>query len=219
MLVSADGSVLGGTVGGGAMESRVCEAARQSMVDGKSVIAKYQLADPKSGDPGVCGGEIEVFVEPLLTTPTILVIGAGHVGRALTHLANWSGFRVLVTDDRPEYCTPEACPGASEYFTGSIIEVLQRLPITQLTYVALVTRSYPIDVDILPVLLKSPAAYIGVIGSKRRWLTAAKALREHGISDDDIARVRAPIGIEIGAETPEEIAISIMAEITRLRRQ
>jgi xanthine dehydrogenase accessory factor len=218
MLVGADGGLLAGTIGGGEMESRVVKLAVESITDGQSRITSYQLADPASGDPGVCGGTVEVFIEPLLPSPTLVVIGAGHVGRALTHLAKWLGFRVVVTDDRVGACTPEHCPGADVYLPGSLAEQLANVSITPHTYVALVTRGYPIDVNALPVLLNSPAAYIGVMGSERRWLTAVKALQEKGVSDALLARVRAPIGLELNAETPEEIAVSIMAQIIALRR-
>ena len=218
MLVGADGAMLAGTVGGGEMESRVIEQAKLSISDGKARLQSYQLANPQAGDPGVCGGEVEVFIEPLLTSPTLIIFGAGHVGRALTHLAKWSGFHVIVADDRAELCNPTACPGADEYLPGSIRETIGKLSLNPQTYVAMVTRGYPLDVEMLPQLLKTPAHYIGVIGSQRRWLTAAKALREKGIGEADLARIHAPIGLEINAETPEEIAISIMAEIIQARR-
>jgi xanthine dehydrogenase accessory factor len=218
MLVSADGAILGGTVGGGEMESRAIALAQQAIADGRPRTATYHLADLARGDPGVCGGTVEVFIEPLLPAPTLLVVGAGHIGRALVHLAKWCGFRVAISDDRAELCTPEQCPGADVYLPGPLSEQLDKLPLTAQTFVALVTRGYPIDVTVLPRLLQSPAAYIGVIGSQRRWTIAAQALREQGIREEALQRVRAPIGIEIQAETPEEIAISIMAEIILLRR-
>ena len=218
MLVSQDGGVVSGTIGGGAMESRVCEIAQSLIVSGKASTVKYQLSDPKSGDPGVCGGEVEVFIDPLLPTPILLIIGAGHVGRALTHLAKWSGFHVVVTDDRADLCSPKQCPEADDYICESITVALQRVPLTAQTYVALVTRGYPIDVEILPFLIQSPVRYIGVIGSRRRWVTTSKALLDRGISEADIARIHAPIGIEIAAETPEEIAVSIMAEVIGVYR-
>jgi len=218
MLVSADGAILGGTVGGGEMESRAIALARQAIADGRPCTATYHLADLARGDPGVCGGTVEVFIEPLLPAPALLIVGAGHVGRALAHLAKWCGFRVVVSDDRAELCTPEQCPGADVYMPGPLSEQLDRLPLTPHTFVALVTRGYPIDVAALPRLLESPVAYIGVIGSQRRWAIAAQVLRERGIGEEALRRVRAPIGIEIQAETPEEIAISIMAEIISLRR-
>lgn len=218
MLVSDAGAILAGTIGGGEMESRAIELALQCIADAQPRSASYQLADPTSGDPGVCGGTVEMFIEPLLTTPTLVIAGAGHVGRALAHAAKWCGFRVVVTDDRAELCTPELIPDADAFLSGPLREQLAQVDITPQTYIALVTRGFPIDVNVLPALLQSPAAYIGVIGSKRRWLMAANALREQGISDDQLKRVHSPIGLELNAETPEEIAISIMAEIIMRRR-
>ena len=217
MLVGVNGEILGGTIGGGEMESRVVALAQEAIRAGKARTASYQLADPKSGDPGVCGGTVEAFVEPLLPSPTLVIVGAGHVGRALVHLAKWCGMRVVVTDDRAELCTPEQCPGADDYLPGPLGDQLDKLQLTPQTYVALVTRGYPIDVNALPALLNSTAAYIGVMGSQRRWLTAVNVLRDKGVSDEALARVRAPIGLELNAETPEEIAVSIMAEIIMLR--
>jgi xanthine dehydrogenase accessory factor len=218
MLVGANGAIASGTVGGGAMESRVVEQAMLSLAEGQARLVKYQLANPAEGDPGVCGGEVEIFIEPLLASQTLLIFGAGHVGRALVHLAKWSGFHVVVVDDRQDLCNETACPGADQYLPLSAREAVGQVAISANTYIALVTRSYPLDVEVLPLLIKSPARYIGVIGSQRRWLTAVKALRDIGMNGDDIARVHAPIGIEIGAETPEEIAVSIMAEIIRIKR-
>ncbi len=217
MLVGAGGELLAGTIGGGEMESRVIKLAQQAIADGQAVTTSYQLADPKQGDPGVCGGTVELFIEPLLTSPTLVIIGAGHVGRALAHLAKFCGFRVAITDDRTELCTPEHFPGADVYLPGSLTEQLAKLKLTPQTYVALVTRGFPIDVNALPMLLESTAAYVGVMGSQRRWLTAAQALREKGVSESALQRVHAPIGLELNAETPEEIAVSIMAEIIMLR--
>jgi xanthine dehydrogenase accessory factor len=218
MLVGANGELLAGTIGGGEMESRALQLARDAIHDGKPRNVSYQLTDPASGDPGVCGGTVEVFIEPLLMQPTLLVIGAGHVGRALVHLAKWSGFRVVLADDRAELVTPALAPNADVYLAGALREQLSKIEFTPQTYVALVTRGYPIDVNLLPMLLQSPMPYIGVIGSKRRWLTAKQALIERGVNESDLARVHAPIGIELNAETPEEIAVSIMAEIISIRR-
>jgi xanthine dehydrogenase accessory factor len=217
MLVYADGRMLG-SVGGGELEARALAAARSAIAGGAPERLTYTLADPRAGDPGVCGGEVELFVEPLQTPPAVLVIGCGHVGRAVAHLAGWLGFRVLVTDDRTELCTPETTPGADAYLPGPLEEQLQKVAITASTYVVAVTRSYPLDVRALPLLLATPAPYIGVIGSRRRWLTTLRDLHAQGVTDEQLARVHAPIGIEISAETPEEIAVSILAEIIVQRR-
>lgn len=217
MLVYPNGSIVG-TVGGGELENRVIAEARQAILDGRSRVLEYDLSDPARGDPGVCGGQVEVFVEPVLPKPTLVVIGAGHVGRAVVHLAKWLGFRVVVNDDRPAFCNPEATPEADEYILSAMAELPQRLEITPWTYLVLTTRGMNVDVQGLPPLLDTPAAYIGLIGSKRRWETAKKNLREQGIPDEKLNRVRSPIGLELNAETPEEIALSILAEIVMLRQ-
>jgi xanthine dehydrogenase accessory factor len=217
MLVYPDGSLIG-TVGGGELENRVIAAARQAFVDGKPVLLEYNMADPQRGDPGVCGGQVEVFVEPILPKPILVVIGAGHVGKAVASLAHWLGFRVVVNDDRPELCTPQAVPDGDEYLPVSMAELPQRLEINPWTYLVLTTRGTNVDVQGLPALLDTPAAYIGVIGSKRRWATACKEMLAAGVAQEKLRRVHSPVGLELNAETPEEIAVSILAEIIMLRQ-
>jgi len=212
MLVYPDGRIVG-TVGGGETEHRVVREALAALREGRPRLLHYRLVRPEQGDPGVCGGEMHIYVEPVHPPPTLVIVGAGHVGRALAHLAKWVGFRVIVADDRAEGCTPEAIPDADECLAVPARDLAAHLTITPHTYVALVTRGSPVDVDALPALLASPAAYVGVIGSRRRWQTTMQALRERGVSDEDLARVHAPIGLDIAAETPREIAVSIMAEI------
>jgi xanthine dehydrogenase accessory factor len=181
-------------------------------------VITIPLVDPERGDAGVCGGEMEVFVEPILPEPTVLVVGCGHVGKEVASLAKWLGFRVAVTDDRIEFCNPEWVPDADRYLPGLIPEALDGFEITDQTYVAAVTRGVKADTKALPYLLRSPAPYVGVIGSRRRWTVAVDELRELGLPDELIARAKAPIGLDIGAETPREIAVSIMAEILAQRR-
>ena len=217
MLVYPDGSIVG-TVGGGEMENRVIAAALQAIQDGQACMLEYNMVDPAGGDPGVCGGHVEVYVEPLRPRPTLVVIGAGHVGKAVAHLAKWLGFYVVINDDRPEFCRPEAIPGADEYLPGSMSDLAQRLEITSSTYLVLTTRGMDIDVAGLPVLVETPAAYIGLIGSQRRWAMAKKMMIGRGVPPEKLDRVRSPIGLELHAETPEEIAVSILAEIIMLRQ-
>lgn len=217
MLVYSDGSFIG-TVGGGEMESRVIKEALEAIRDGTPRLLQYRMSDPARGDPGVCGGQLEVYVEPLVPKPVVVVIGSGHVGKAVVHLAHWLGFYVVVNDDRAEMCTPEAVPGADEYHPTLMAELPQNFKITPWTYVILTTRGVDIDLKGLPVLLDSPAAYIGVIGSRRRWATTRKKMLEYGIPSEKLDLVRSPIGLELNAETPEEIAVSIMAEIIMLRQ-
>jgi xanthine dehydrogenase accessory factor len=216
MLVYPDGKFIG-TVGGGELENRVIKAALESVKSGTAQTLFYTMSDPTRGDPGVCGGTVEVFVEPILPPALIVVIGAGHVGKAVVHLAKWLGFRVAVSDDRAEFCDPETVPNADAYYPVPMAELANQLKVTPQTYLVVTSRGSSVDAVGLPSLLDSEASYIGVIGSKRRWLTTVKALKEKGVTDEKIAKVHSPMGLELNAETPEEIAVSIMAEILMLR--
>ena len=216
MLVFADGS-FSGTIGGGEMEGRVLQAAAEVLQQRTPRLVSYALHNPSAGDPGVCGGEVEIFMDPLTARPTLLVVGAGHVGRALVHLGGWLGFRVVLADDRAEQCTPEATPGADEYICAPMAALPQRLRFDADTWVVMPTRGMPVDVEGLPHLLDKPCAYLGVIGSRRRWLTARRALEARGTPPEKLDRVRSPMGLELNAETPEEIALSILGEIVMLR--
>ena len=216
MLVRPDGSIIG-TIGGGQMEGQVITDALDALDKGKARIAHYELVDPASGDPGVCGGQLDIFLEPIVSEATLLVIGCGHVGKSLAQLAHWLGWRVAVSDDREEFCNPENIPEADIYLPMHPARIADEFQITDQTYIAAVTRSVPLDVEFVPTLLDTPAAYIGVMGSKRRWITTVKQMVEQGLDEKKLARVHAPLGLELNAETPEEIAVSIMAEIISLR--
>lgn len=216
MLVYEDGSFTG-TVGGGEVEARVIREAVDALRDGKPRLLSYDMIDPQQGDPGVCGGQLEVFVEPILARPVLLIIGGGHVGKAVAHLARWIGFRVIVSDDRPEFCTSEANPDADQLLPVKMGELTSRMKITSQTYIVLTTRGVNVDIEGLPALLDSKAAYIGVIGSRRRWALTRKTLIEAGVSEDRLNEVHSPIGLELNAETPEEIAVSILAEVLMVR--
>ncbi len=217
MLVYPDEHIEG-TVGGGEVESRVIDEALKALADGKTRRLCYNMVDPQKGDPGICGGQVEVFVEPVLPRPEIVIIGGGHVGKQLAHLAHWLGFRVAVSDDRPEFCTREANPDADRFFPVAMAELPQRLKITSQTYLVLTTRGMAVDVAGLPGLLDCEAAYLGIIGSKRRWSITRKALMEAGVPEAKLAKIHSPVGLELNAESPEEIAVSIMAEIIMLRK-
>lgn len=218
MLVYENGNFTG-TVGGGELEHRVLDEAWVAITDGKPRKLNYSMTDPNQGDPGVCGGQVEIFVEPVLPAPKIIIIGGGHVGKAVAHLAKWLGFRVAVSDDRTEFCTPEMNPDADEFYPFPMQELPSHLTINRQTYIILTTRGVGTDIPGLPPLLETRAAYIGVIGSRRRWLTTVKGLKDAGVSAESIARIHAPIGLELKAETPEEIAVSILAEIIMLRNE
>ena len=218
MLVYPDGNCIG-TVGGGDLEHRVLDEAWMALGDGKPRYLHYNMADPSRGDPGVCGGQVEVFVEPILPPPLLVVIGAGHVGKAVVHLAKWLGFRVAVCVDRAEFCTPEATPGADIYHPITMDKLPEHIKIDSRTILILTTRGSSVDAVGMKPLLDSTAGYIGVIGSRRRWATTVKALKEKGVSEEKIARVHSPIGLELQAETPEEIAVSILAEVMMVKAQ
>jgi xanthine dehydrogenase accessory factor len=216
MLVGETG-LLTGSVGGGEIENRVIEEAMQSIIDGKTRRLSYNMIDPTRGDPGICGGQVEIFVEPVLAQPTILIIGGGHVGKTVAHLAKWLGYRVVVSDDRQQYCNADAVPDADAYVCCNMTDIPTKVKINPQTYMVLTTRGVAIDTPGLPALIETNAAYIGIIGSKRRWLATRKNLLDAGYPEENLDKVISPIGLELKAETPEEIAVSIMAEIMMLR--
>ena len=218
MLVYPNGSIVG-SVGGGDMELRVINAAKDALRDGKPRYLDMTLSNEGHGDPMICGGEMEIFVEPITLVPTLLVVGAGHIGAAIAQLAQQVGFRVVVLDDRPDFVTTASFPYADERLAGDLVEKICQLDITPQTYIVLVTRAHTLDAALLGAVVDKPAAYIGMLGSQRRVLTVMELLKQKGVSEAALKRVHAPIGIEIRAETPQEIAVSIMAEIIQVKRQ
>ena len=225
MLVFRDGTI-SGTVGGGEMEARVVAEAVDALADGRCRLLSYRLVDPGRGDPGVCGGDVQIFVEPHMPEPTVIVMGYGHVGRAVAQLAGWLGFRVIASDDRSlADADPPDEPGGEvsgavpdELVIGTVDDLLAGRVLDADTSVVLVTRNVDVDAAALPALLATDAGYIGVMGSQRRWATTRSRLEAEGADPAALDRVHAPIGIEVGAETPEEIALSIMAEVVAHRR-
>lgn len=211
MLVFADGR-FEGTIGGGEMESRVIEAALDSLSSGQPQLLSYQFSDPERGDPGVCGGQMEVYVEPVMPPEKVVVYGAGHVGRKVAELAHWLGLQVALLDDRAEMIDEvKGMDVASHLVVPG--ELARQAAIHARTAVLFTTRNVEVDAVSLPEVLKSEAAYIGVIGSRRRWQTAVKKMLKAGVDAAALARVVSPMGLEIEAETPEEIAVSILAEV------
>src|SRR5512143_281000 len=154
MLVYPDGKFIG-SVGGGDLEHRVLDEAWIAMGDGESRLITYHMSDPSRGDPGVCGGTVEVFVEPILPPALIVVIGAGHVGKAVVHLAKWPGLRVAVWDDRAEFCDPETVPNADAYYPVPMAELVNQLKVTPQTYLVITSRGSSVDAQGLPSLLDS----------------------------------------------------------------
>jgi len=212
MVVHADGSIVG-TIGGGKVEVAIRTDALAALEHNESGLRHYTLRDPQHGDPGVCGGTMTVYLETYMTPHTIFVIGCGHVGKAVVELAHWLGYRTVAVDDRADLVTAEAMPHADFRFHGSVRDAVAAHPITENTSVVVVTRSHALDAEITPLLLETPARYLGVMGSKRRWTNTRGLVDGEGAAGSALDRVHNPIGLDIGAETVEEIAVSIMSEI------
>ncbi len=218
MVVHADGSLVG-TIGGGKVEDAIRLDALDALHRNEAGLRRYALQQPERGDPGVCGGTMTVYLEPYMTPPTVFVIGAGHVGKAVVDLAHWLGYRTVVVDERSEMVTEEAIPLADIRFAGTVADALAAHPVSETTSVVVVTRSHELDAQITPLLLETPAGYIGVMGSKRRWEETRRVLEASEAPVGTLDRIHHPIGFQIGAETVEEIAVSIMAEVIASSRR
>jgi len=219
MLVRDDGSILG-TIGGGCVEADVWQAAREVMESEKPRTLVFDLnQDPKYDTGLVCGGTVEVFIEPILPPALLYVFGAGHVGLNLCKVAAISGFDVVITDDRTSYATRERFPAAREVHALDFDEALRRFDPTEASYVVIVTRGHREDMRILRWAVQTRARYVGMIGSKRKVIEISKTLQNEGLPAHLFDRVHAPIGLDIGAVTPEEIAVAITAELIAIRRQ
>jgi len=218
MMVREDGSILG-TVGGGCVESDVRKGAMEVMRDEKPKTFTFNLDQRPDDDTGlVCGGSLQVFIEPVIPAPVLYIFGAGHVGLNVCKVAALAGFEVVVCDDREQYANRERFPDAREIHVGEMDEVLSELLPSAASYIVIVTRGHRHDMRVLRWALDTPAHYIGMIGSGRKVLTIFQQLEAEGVSRESFRRVFAPIGLEISAAMPEEIAISIVAELIAIRR-
>lgn len=215
MLIRSDGSILG-TIGGGKVELKTIESAMSVMREGRSQTLSFTLNEEYGY---VCGGSIAIFIEPNAVPPRLLMIGAGHVGKAVASTARFAGFRVFMADDRPEYATKEQVPDAEEIILGNAAEAFERFGVDPATSIVITTTGFVKDFDAVRAALKTPARYIGVIGSKRKASVLVKTLTEEGYTPDELARVNVPMGIPIAAETPSEIAVSVTAQLVKIRRE
>jgi xanthine dehydrogenase accessory factor len=217
MLVREDGSFVG-SVGGGCMEAEVWSAAKEVMAEERARLLEFTLTEEHMGEGGLlCGGRVEVFVEPL-TVPVLVLCGGGHVSKAVASIADLAGFRVTVVDDRESFANPERFPMAASCRAGPWEEVLPGIELGTNGYVVIVTRGHRMDGTCLSWALGTGARYVGMIGSKRKIRAIYDDLRKEGASEEALGRVRAPIGLSIGALTSEEIAVSIVAEMIAVRR-
>ncbi len=218
MLVRDDGSIVG-TIGGGCVEADVWQAAREVMESEKPRTLTFDLnQDPKYDTGLVCGGTLEVFVEPVLPPALLYVFGAGHVSINLCKVAANAGFEIVVTDDRTSYATSERFPNAREVHALDFEDATKKLDPNEASYIVIVTRGHRDDMRILRWAVQTRARYVGMIGSKRKVIEIFKTLQKEGVPAHLFDRVHAPIGLDIGAITPEEIAVAITAELIAIRR-
>ena len=218
MLVRDDGSIVG-TIGGGCVEAEVWQAAREVMELEKPRTITFDLNnDPKYDTGLVCGGTLEIFVEPVLPPAELYIFGAGHVGAALYKVARIAGFDVTVVDDREAYANRERFPEAQQVIAEDLDKATAQLSPSESSSIVIVTRGHRDDMLVLRWAVQTPARYVGMIGSKRKTIGIFKELQKEGLPAGLFDRVHAPIGLDIGAITPEEIAVSIMAELIAKRR-
>ncbi len=218
MLICEDGRQLG-SIGGGCTEAEVCKEAMAVMRTEKPKLLSFDLTDEDAEESALlCGGVMEVYVEPILPDPTLFIFGAGHVGQAAASVARLLGFRIAVVDDRIKYASSERFPEADAFYVDSWDEVFGKLPVNESSYLLIATRGHKYDLACLRYALTTSARYIGLLGSRRKTKLLYEALEREGIDSAGFARVFAPVGLEIGSETPEEIAVSIAAELVAVRK-
>jgi xanthine dehydrogenase accessory factor len=213
MLVFPDGSTTG-TVGGGPGESRVTEAALGALQSGEPCLIRVRL----DGEESVCGGEVSVFIEPMIESPVVVMVGAGHVGTSVTEAAAAAGFRIVVLDDRRGAVERVARRAGVLGIVGPIGQTLAAMDLGGRHHVVIATRGHEHDEEALRSVVQQPVGYIGMIGSRAKVRHVLAALHSEGFDARELRRVRAPVGLDIGAETPGEIAASIVAEIIMVRR-
>jgi xanthine dehydrogenase accessory factor len=202
MLIWPDGRTTG-TVGGGTLEQAIIDDAQAALSESQSRFSSYSLREDGQDSVGMlCGGEVQVFIEVYSAPPTLLLIGGGHVGQPLAEMARQVGFRVEIVDIDPERRS---------------VEELANFPISQDTYIVIMTAEANADEEALRLVVETPAAYIGMIGSRRKVAIILEHLRDAGIDEDALTRVRAPIGLNLGGQTPSEIALSVVAEMVAVR--
>ena len=219
MIVEADGSIFG-SIGGSSVEALVIEEARAVIHNGKPRFVSHDLYDKSGKDTGMlCGGKMDFFIEPLNSAERLYIFGGGHVGYHLARMAGMVGFEYVVIDDRPEFANSERFPQAAQCIVEAPAKMAAQLDLGADDYVVIVTPGHAHDYDVLKNLIRKPARYIGLIASKvKRRDIYTKLKQDDGITDSELERVHCPIGLPIKAETPEEIAVSILAELIQVRR-
>jgi xanthine dehydrogenase accessory factor len=218
LLVREDGSFIG-TIGGGCVEAEVWNAAREVMETERPKHLSFNLGQDAAYDSGlICGGQLDIFIEPVIPPPAAYVFGAGHISKSLCKIASLTGFSTTVIDDRESFANRERFPDAAEVVAGEYEQVFQKLTIVESSYIVIVTRGHRDDMRVLRWAVETPARYIAMIGSRRKVISVVKELEKEGVSRDRLERIFAPMGLEIGAVSPEEIAVSVVAEMIAVRR-
>ena len=218
MLVREDGSMVG-TIGGGCVEAEVWTAAREVIENEKPKYLDFSLGQEAAYENGlICGGQLHVYVEPVVPQPRALIFGGGHVSKSLSAAARMAGFATIIVDDREQFANRERFPDADEVHAGEYEKVFESLDITASSYLVIVTRGHRDDMRVLRSAVNTPARYIAMIGSKRKVLSVIRELEKEGIPSSAFEKLNAPMGLDIGAVTPEEIAISVVAEMIAVRR-
>ena len=218
MLIREDGSIVG-TIGGGCVEAEVWNAAREVMETEKPRHLNFNLGQDAAYDNGlICGGQLNVFIEPVIPSPRAFIFGAGHVSKSISKIAGIAGFETVIVDNREQFANRERFPEAADIFAEEYEEVFPKLQIHSTGYLVIVTRGHRDDMRVLRWAVTTPARYIAMIGSKRKTIAVVKELEKEGLPRDAFDRVHAPMGLEIGAITPEEIAVSVVAEMIATRR-
>ena len=217
MVVYEDGRSVG-TIGGGCYESDALGKARQAIATGKAELVNYDLNDDFAEESGlICGGQMDVFIEPMAPAPHLYVVGAGHVGYHVARLASTVGFRVHVVDDREKFANRERFPEAAEVVVESIPDWLTRADLSPRGYAVVVTRGHRHDLDAMRSLGQRRLKYVGLIGSRAKIARIFRALEAEPELRGQLGQIHAPIGLDLGAVTPEEIAVSVVAELIAVK--
>jgi xanthine dehydrogenase accessory factor len=217
MLVFADGRIVG-TIGGGCYENDAFWKAREAITERKPQMVHYELSDDFAQETGlICGGQMDVYIEPIEPSPELYIVGAGHVGFHLARLASDVGFQVHVVDDREKFANAERFPSAVEIVVDDIPAWIARANLPPHAYTVIVTRGHTNDLEALRALAPLDLRYLGLIGSRAKVARIYDALTEAQMPAEFLKRVHAPIGLDIGAVTPQEIAVSILAELIAVK--
>jgi xanthine dehydrogenase accessory factor len=217
MLVFGDGRIVG-TIGGGCYENDAFWKAREAIATRRPQLVHYELSDDFAQETGlICGGQMDVYIEPIEPSPELYIVGAGHVGFHLARLAHEVGFLVHVVDDREKFANRDRFPHAAEVVTEDIPTWIERTALPPHAYVVIVTRGHNNDLDALRALAPRDLRYLGLIGSRAKVARIYDALVAEAMPADFLRQVHAPIGLDIGAVTPQEIAVSILAELIAVK--